>query len=85
METIKFSDFPELINPNLKLKDAKMIIQDKTDIEEDNQRFHIYFDFFDFYGWESYLKTHFGIFLKSKYMIHQDILLKYQKNFMIQK
>ena len=50
METIKFSDCPELIDPDLKMKDIKKIIKDKTGITEENQRIHVYFNFFDF--WE---------------------------------
>ena len=45
METIKFSKCSELINPNLKIKDVKKIIKEKTGIIEQNQRFHVYFDF----------------------------------------
>ena len=48
METIKFSECPELIQPNLKINDVKRIIKEKTGIIEQNQRFHVYFDFFDF-------------------------------------
>ena len=50
METIKFSDCPELIDPDLKMKDFKRIIKDKTGITEENQRIHVYFNFFNF--WE---------------------------------
>ena len=49
METIKFSDCLELLKPNLKLKDIKKIIKEKTGIIEQNQRFHVYFDYFDFF------------------------------------
>ena len=52
METINFSFCPELIKPNWKMKDVKRIIKDKTGIEEDNQRFHVYFNFLNFYEWE---------------------------------
>lgn len=45
METIKFSDCPELIDPDLKMKDIKKIIKDKTGITEENQRIHVFFDF----------------------------------------
>ena len=48
METIKFSKCSELINPNLKIKDVKEIIKEKTGIIEQNQRFHVYFDFFSY-------------------------------------
>ena len=53
MEEIKFSDCPELIDPDLKMKDIKKIIKDKTGIAEENQRIHVYFDFFDFWAWKS--------------------------------
>ena len=53
METIKFSDCPELIDPDLKMKDIKKIIKDKTGITEENQRIHVYFNFFDFWAWKS--------------------------------
>ena len=46
MEEIKFSDCLELLKPNLKLKDIKRIIKEKTGIIEQNQRFHIYFDYY---------------------------------------
>ena len=49
METIRFSDCSELLKPNLKLKDIKKIIKEKTGIIEQNQRFHVYFDYFDFF------------------------------------
>ena len=49
METITFSDCSELLKPNLKLKDIKKIIKEKTGIIEQNQRFHVYFDYFDFF------------------------------------
>ena len=81
METIKFSDFPELIKPNLKLKDAKRIIKDKTDIEEDNQRFHIYFDFFDFYAWKSYNENSFWDFFKIKIYDKSRYFAKISKKF----
>jgi hypothetical protein len=53
MEEIKFSDCPELIDPDLKMKDIKKIIKDKTGITEENQRIHVYFNFFDFWAWKS--------------------------------
>ena len=45
MEKIYFSDCPELIKPNLKIKDIKRIIKNKTGIKEQNQRFQLSFDF----------------------------------------
>ena len=50
METIKFSDCPELIDPDLKMKDFKRIIKDKTGITEENQKIHVYFNFSN--NWE---------------------------------
>ena len=47
MEYIHFSNYPELINPNLKVKDVKRIIKDKTGIKEENQRFKVTFDNFN--------------------------------------
>lgn len=44
METIYFSSCPELINPNLQMKDIKRIIKEKKGIKEENQRFKIIFD-----------------------------------------
>ena len=41
MEGIHLSFYPEMINPNLKIKDVKMIIKNKTGIKEENQRFRI--------------------------------------------
>ena len=48
METIYFSSCPELINPNLQMKDIKRIIKDKKGIKEENQRFKIVFE--DYFG-----------------------------------
>ena len=41
MEGIHLSFYPEMINPNLKIKDVKMIIKNETGIKEENQRFRI--------------------------------------------
>ena len=41
MKVIQFSTFPEIIKPNLKIKDVKTIIKNKTGIKEENQRFRI--------------------------------------------
>ena len=41
MKSIQLSFYPEMINPNLKIKDVKMIIKNKTGIKEENQRFRI--------------------------------------------
>ena len=49
MEKIEFSDCPELINPNIKIKDVKRLIKNKTGIKEENQRFHVYFDYINFF------------------------------------
>ena len=48
MQSFNFSNYPELINPNLNVKDIKRIIKEKTGIEEENQIFNIKFD--NFYG-----------------------------------
>ena len=37
---------PELLNPKLKIKDVKEIIKDITGIKEENQRFHLSFEFY---------------------------------------
>ena len=60
METIKFSKCSELINPNLKIKDVKKIIKEKTGIIEQNQRFHVYFDFLNYFILKKVMKSHFG-------------------------
>ena len=57
MEEIKFSECPELINPNLKFKDIKRIIKEKKGIKEENQRFHVFFEFINFYAYE-YMDAH---------------------------
>ena len=57
MEEIKFRECPELINPNLKFKDIKRIIKEKTGIKEVNQRFHVFFEFINFYAYE-YMDAH---------------------------
>ena len=48
MEKITFFNCPELVNKNLKMKDIKRIIKEKTGIIEENQRFHVYFEFLNF-------------------------------------
>ena len=53
MEEIKFSDCSELLKPDLVLKDIKRIIKEKTGIIEQNQRFHIYFNYLDFFYYNS--------------------------------
>ena len=47
MKEIQFSTFPEIIKPNLKIKDVKTIIKNKTGIKEENQRLRVSFDYFD--------------------------------------
>ena len=64
MEEIKFSDCPELIDPDLKMKDIKKIIKDKTGITEENQRIHVYFNFFDFWAWKSLDESSFWSYFK---------------------
>ena len=74
METLRISDFPELIKPDLKLKDIQKIIKEKTGIKENNQRFHVYFDFLNFANLNSYDKKSFWenlnmkIYDKTKYI-----------------
>ena len=53
MEILKLSNFPELLKPNVKIKEIKRIIKEKTGIIETNQRFHVYFDFFDFFHFDA--------------------------------
>jgi ubiquitin len=43
---IRILDHPELLNPKLKIKDVKEIIKDITGIKEENQRFHLSFEFY---------------------------------------
>jgi len=45
MEILQLSDFPELLKPDVKIKEIKKIIKEKTGIIETNQRFHVYFDY----------------------------------------
>ena len=49
MENIILADIPELMKPNLLMKDVKKIIKDKTGIKEEDQRFHVYFNYINFY------------------------------------
>jgi len=44
METIRFSEFPEIFKSDLKVEDLKKIIWKKTGIKEENQRIDFYFD-----------------------------------------
>ena len=75
MQTFYFSNYPELINPNLKIKDIKRIIKDKTGIKEENQKFKISFDnffgqeveegqFWDYFWMEIYDISRYNINLK---------------------
>ena len=41
MQEISFSHCPELLNTNLKIKNVKNIIKDKTGIKEENQKFRV--------------------------------------------
>ena len=45
MNHFRLSFCPEIINPNVKIKDAKTIIKNKTGIKEENQRFRVTHDF----------------------------------------
>ena len=69
MQSFYFSDYPELINPNLKVKDIKRIIKDKTGIKEENQRFNISFD--NFYGQDVNEAQFWQYFLMEIYDISQ--------------
>lgn len=53
METINLSHCPELIKSNLKIKDAKRIIKEKTGIPEENQRINIEVDHENFYDYDT--------------------------------
>ena len=44
MKEIRFSHCPEFLNPNLKIKDVKNIIKDKTGIKEENQKFRVTYE-----------------------------------------
>ena len=60
MQEISFSHCPELLNPNLKVKDVKKIIKDKTGIKEENQKFRV--------KYEKYQGDPFDDFLFSYYL-----------------
>ena len=80
MDSIRFSSCPELINPKLKMKDIKKIIKEKTGIIEGNQRFHVYFDYLNFYSdlddeKEFWNKFRIEIYDKTRYKV------KLSKNF----
>jgi len=64
MEQIEFSNCPELIKPNLKIKDIKKIIKEKTGIKNENQRFHVYFEFIDFFIMKQWMMNYFGVDLR---------------------
>ena len=80
MEIIKFSDYPELIAPNLKMKDIKRIIKNKTGIKEENQRFNVSFNMLNFYYdlkdenpfWDKFILK---IYDKTRY------IMKFTKNY----
>ena len=44
MKKISFTHCPEFFNPNLKIKDVKKIIRDKTGIKEENQKFRVTYE-----------------------------------------
>ena len=72
MENIDFiilNKYPELINPKLKIKDVKQIINKITGIEEENQRFILNFDFQSYSENESLLWDNVKLFFydTSKY------------------
>ena len=55
IDCIILNNYPELINPKLKIKDVKQIINKITGIEEENQRFILNFDFQSYSNNESLL------------------------------
>ena len=68
MEAISFSQYPELWNHNLKIKDIKRIIKEKTGIIEENQIFYVYSDRSYYHDNESFWNIFdVKIFDKSKY------------------
>ena len=92
MEVIKFADFPEIMNKNLKIKDIKRIIKDKTGIKEENQRFQVNIesDLFNFHldeerqFWNNfeiqiYDTSRYKAKLKT-YIYETDIFLDLKKN-----
>ena len=48
-ETMRLSDCPEILKPNLTIDDFKKVIKDKTGIKEENQRFEIIRDKMELY------------------------------------
>ncbi len=93
MEKITFFNCPELINPDLKMKDIKRILKEKTGIKEENQRFHVYFQFlnflyekdideerfYDYFGIKIYDKTRYHTSL-IKHYYEEDVILDLDKN-----
>ena len=69
---------PELLNPNIKLNDAKKIIKKITGISEDNQRCRKSF-------FQTHLMNYFGVTQDSKYAIFRIIRLKSKENIMKRK
>ena len=45
MEVVSFNVFRDMISKDLKIKDVKKIIENKTEIKEENQIFHVYCQF----------------------------------------
>ena len=75
MEIIRFSECPQLFKSNLRFKDIKKIIKQKTGIKEENQKLHVHFDFLNFlyfYSSEEYFWEFFEmrIYGKSQYEAH---------------
>jgi len=76
MQTIKFSECPELFRSNLQMKDIKRIIKQKTGIKEENQRFHVNFNFLQFMYYNTnneesfWEKFEMKIFDKTEYNIN---------------
>lgn len=82
MNVIKFSECPELLNPKLTMKDIKMIIKDKTGIAEENQRFHVFFDFifyYEMYNDDSSIWERFNLKIYDKSRYYAEISRHYYK------
>ena len=80
MNVIKFSECPELLNPKLTMKDIKMIIKDKTGIAEENQRFHVFFDFifyYEMYNDDSSIWERFNLKIYDKSRYYAEISRHY--------
>ena len=82
MNVIKFSECPELLNPKLTMNDIKMIIKYKTGIAEENQRFHVFFDFifyYEMYNDDSSIWERFNLKIYDKSRYYAEISRHYYK------